>query len=112
MFRMFMILTFLQESGLLSLGTGSVSWWEGNGWGCQPVWGEVDGPGTWRPAHVDGCYFQWHHVELAQSGLAAFLTATALPLIVLLAYRSYKKRKSISGIAYLDSLTYISTRLI
>ncbi|XP_068626982.1 uncharacterized protein NKAIN [Battus philenor] len=85
-----------RESGLLSLGTGSVSWWEGNGWGCQPVWGEVDGPGTWRPAHVDGCLLHWHHVELAQSAIAALLTATALPLTCLLAYRSYKKRKSVS----------------
>ncbi|CAG4979387.1 unnamed protein product [Parnassius apollo] len=85
-----------RESGLLSLGTGSVSWWEGNGWGCQPVWGEVDGPGTWRPAHVDGCFLQWHHVELTQSAIAAILTATALPLTILLAYRSFKKLKSMS----------------
>ncbi|XP_041975722.1 uncharacterized protein LOC121730648 [Aricia agestis] len=80
-----------REGGLLSLGTGSVSWWESNGWGCQPVWGEVDGPGTLRPARVDGCFFQWHHVELAQSSTAALLTAIALPFSVILTYRSYSK---------------------
>ncbi|CAH2102721.1 unnamed protein product [Euphydryas editha] len=85
-----------RESGLLSLGTGSVSWWEGNGWGCQPVWGEADGPGTWRPARVEGCFFQWQYVELAQSGVAAVLTAIALPLTILLAYKSFKKHKTVS----------------
>nr|XP_026494724.1 sodium/potassium-transporting ATPase subunit beta-1-interacting protein 4 [Vanessa tameamea] len=84
-----------RESGLLSLGTGSVSWWEGNGWGCQPVWGEADGPGTWRPARVEGCFFQWHFVELAQSAVAATLTATALPLTILLTYRSFKKHNTV-----------------
>ncbi|XP_072945101.1 uncharacterized protein NKAIN [Epargyreus clarus] len=88
--------TLNRESGLLSLGTGSVSWWEGNGWGCQPVWGEIDGPGTWRPARVDGCFFQWNHVELAQSALAAVLTITALPLTVLVAIRSFKQQKPTS----------------
>ncbi|XP_050670685.1 uncharacterized protein LOC126969355 [Leptidea sinapis] len=85
--------TLDRENGLLSLGTGSVSWWESNGWGCQPVWGEVDGPGTWRPARVDGCFFQWHHVELAQSIVAALLTVAALPLAVLLIFHSLKKQK-------------------
>ncbi|XP_034832984.1 uncharacterized protein NKAIN [Maniola hyperantus] len=85
-----------RESGLLSLGTGSVSWWEGNGWGCQPIWGEADGPGTWRPARVDGCFFQWHYVELGQSAIAALLTATALPLTILLAYKSFRKHKAVS----------------
>ncbi|XP_022117371.1 uncharacterized protein LOC110994815 [Pieris rapae] len=85
--------TLNREGGLLSLGTGSVSWWESNGWGCQPVWGEVDGPGSWRPARVDGCFLPWHHIELAQSSIAALLTATALPLTTLLAFRSLKRHK-------------------
>lgn len=87
----------MQESGLLSLGTGSVSWWEGNGWGCQPVWSEIDGPGVWRPTRVDGCFLRWNYVEMGQSAVAAVLTATALPLAVLLAYRSFKKTKPPSG---------------
>lgn len=91
---------YFQESGLLSLGTGSVSWWEGNGWGCQPMWGEVDGPGTWRPEHVDGCFLQWHLVELAQSAVAALLTVTALPITILLTFKSFKKHKTVSGKEY------------
>lgn len=82
---------------MLSLGTGSVSWWESNGWGCQPVWDEVDGPGTWRPTRVEGCFMQWDHVELGQSTVAAVFAATALPLAVVLAYRSFKKRKPTAG---------------
>lgn len=82
-----------RDSGLLSLGTDSVSWWEGNGWGCQPVWDEVDGPGPWRPTRVEGCFMQWQHVELGQSAVAATLAATALPLAVVLAFRSFKQIK-------------------
>ncbi|CAK1544611.1 unnamed protein product [Leptosia nina] len=95
-----------RESGLLSLGTGSISWWESNGWGCQPVWGEVNSPGTWRPDRVDGCFFPWYHVELAQSSIAAFLTATALPLTVLLACRSYKRQKPTSDKGTLQRQVY------
>ncbi|XP_063616871.1 sodium/potassium-transporting ATPase subunit beta-1-interacting protein 4 [Cydia splendana] len=82
-----------RESGLLSFGTGSVSWWEGNGWGCQTVWSEEDGPGSLRPTRVDGCFLPWHHVELTQSAVAAFLTIAALPLSILLTIQSYKRRK-------------------
>lgn len=83
-----------RESGLLSLGTGSVSWWEGNGWGCQPVWAEVEGPGSWRPTRVEGCLLYWPHVELGQSVIATLLTLTVLPLTILCARRSYKTAKS------------------
>lgn len=86
-----------QESGLLSLGTGSVSWWETNGWGCEPVWAEVDGPGSWRPVKVDGCFLQWDHVELAQSAVGALFAATALPLAAVLAARSLNKNKPKPG---------------
>nr|XP_021207774.1 uncharacterized protein LOC101746312 isoform X2 [Bombyx mori] len=84
--------TLNRESGLLSLGTGSVSWWESNGWGCQPEWGELDRPGLWRPTHVEGCHFQWYHVELGQSVLGAIFAATAIPLATILAIKSYKKK--------------------
>ncbi|XP_013194723.2 uncharacterized protein LOC106138188 [Amyelois transitella] len=82
-----------RESGLLSLGTESVSWWETNGWGCQPIWGE-ETPGTWRPVRVDGCLLPWYHVELGQSVLGAVLAATSLPLAIILAIKSVKKCKS------------------
>ncbi|KAL4716049.1 hypothetical protein ACJJTC_002814 [Scirpophaga incertulas] len=85
-----------RESGLLSLGTDSISWWEWNGWGCQPVWSDAAQPDTWRPSRVDGCFMEWHHVELAQSSLAAVLTAIALPLSILLAYKSFKHSKPTS----------------
>lgn len=81
-----------RESGLLSLNTGSVSWWESNGWGCQPVWGELDAPGIWRPTRVEGCHFQWYHIELSQSILAASFSATALPLAIILAFKNLKKQ--------------------
>lgn len=93
---MIKVFFLFQENGLLSLGTGSVSWWETNGWGCQPQWGEVDG-GSWRPAQVDGCFLQWDHVELAQSAVGALFATLALPLAVLLAYKSFKQRKPKTG---------------
>lgn len=85
--------TLNRESSLLSLGTGSVSWWEGNGWGCQSVWGEVDGPGIWRPTRVDGCFLKWYLVELGQSAVGALFATMAMPLAILLTFKSCKKRK-------------------
>lgn len=84
---------------MLSLNTGSVSWWESNGWGCQPVWGELDAPGIWRPTRVEGCHFHWYHIELAQSILAAAFSATALPLAIILAFKNLKKQPK-SGIFF------------
>lgn len=81
----------------MSLGTGSVNWWAISGWGCQPQWGEEDVPGTWRLAQVDGCFVQWDHIELAQSAIGALFAALALPLAILLAYKSYRKRKPKAG---------------
>ncbi|XP_059048129.1 uncharacterized protein LOC131843479 [Achroia grisella] len=86
--------TLNRESGILSLGTDSVSWWESNGWGCQPVWSGEERPGIWRPARVDGCFLQWYYVELGQSILAALLTIIALPLAIVLAFKSVNKRKA------------------
>lgn len=86
------------------MSTDSVSWWETNGWGCQPVWAEVDGPGSWRPVRVDGCFLQWDHVELAQSAIGALFAATALPLASILAFTSMKKRKPTAGAVQINTL--------
>lgn len=42
---------------------------------------------SWRPTRVDGCLLFWPHVELAQSSLAALLSALALPLVILQTYK-------------------------
>ncbi|XP_026758844.2 uncharacterized protein LOC113518228 [Galleria mellonella] len=103
--------TLNRESGLLSLGTDSVSWWESNGWGCQPVWDGEERPGTWRPARVDGCFLQWYYVELGQSILAALLTTIALPLAVILAFKSVNKRKTASEKGTLQRRTVYTMEL-
>lgn len=46
---------------------------------------------------MEGCFFQWHYVELGQSAVAAILTAIALPLTIMLAYKSFQKHKTVSG---------------
>ncbi|GBP62338.1 hypothetical protein EVAR_42082_1 [Eumeta japonica] len=83
------------ESGLLSLGTGSVSWWESNGWGCVPVWTEAEGAGSWRPARVDGCLLPWAQVELAQSVLGTVVSCMIVPLAVIVTHQATKRRKSL-----------------
>ncbi|KAM3967584.1 sodium/potassium-transporting ATPase subunit beta-1-interacting protein [Aphomia sociella] len=103
--------TLNRESGLLSLGTESVSWWESNGWGCQPVWDGEEKPGTWRPARVDGCFLQWYHVELGQSILGALLTTIALPLALVLAFKSLNKRKPASEKGTLQRRTVYTMEL-
>lgn len=60
---MYVYILFFQDSGLLALGTGSVSWWEVNGWGCRVRWGDVDGSSWLRPVEVEGCLMHYAHIE-------------------------------------------------
>lgn len=81
-----------RESGVLSLGTGSVSWWEANGWGCQAKWDDPDnvsnpGEGTWlRPIRVEGCLVHWAQVEVVQSALGAVFAALGGLLAIALTF--------------------------
>ncbi|BFG04458.1 sodium/potassium-transporting ATPase subunit beta-1-interacting protein [Drosophila madeirensis] len=60
-----------RDSDLLNLGTGSVSWFEANGYGCRPTYNmTVDDPfRPQRPESVEGCLLDYTLVELIQSGV-------------------------------------------
>uniref|UniRef100_A0A182KDF2 Sodium/potassium-transporting ATPase subunit beta-1-interacting protein n=1 Tax=Anopheles christyi TaxID=43041 RepID=A0A182KDF2_9DIPT len=62
-----------QDSDLLNLGTGSVSWFEENGYGCRPTYPtNVTSEDPYRPVRpekVDGCLLEYHIVEVVHSGI-------------------------------------------
>ncbi|XP_062543668.1 sodium/potassium-transporting ATPase subunit beta-1-interacting protein isoform X1 [Armigeres subalbatus] len=66
-----------RDSDLLNLGTGSVSWFEVNGYGCKPTYPmnitSEDPYRPVRPEHVDGCLLDYHIVEIIHSGVQCAL---------------------------------------
>ncbi|XP_017010404.2 hornerin isoform X2 [Drosophila takahashii] len=61
-----------RDSHLLNLGTGSVSWFEANGYGCKPTYNmTADDP--IRPERVDGCLLDYPLVEVTHSGVQCAL---------------------------------------
>ena len=69
-----------QDSDLLNLGTGSVSWFEENGYGCRPTYPtnitSEDPYRPVRPERVDGCLLEYHIVEVVQSGIHCALAVS------------------------------------
>lgn len=67
----------LQDSDLLNLGTGSVSWFEVNGYGCKPIYNtnitSEDPYRPIRPETVDDCLLTYDIVEVVHSGLQCIL---------------------------------------
>ncbi|KAH8366852.1 hypothetical protein KR084_002750 [Drosophila pseudotakahashii] len=61
-----------RDSELLNLGTGSVSWFEANGYGCKPTYNmTADDPfRPQRPERVDGCLLDYPLVEITHCALA------------------------------------------
>ncbi|KAF2356415.1 Na-K-Atpase Interacting protein [Trinorchestia longiramus] len=61
----------------LNFRTGSASWWEVNGPGCQPVYpvdlSDLDLSRPLRPERVDGCLLDYEHVETVQAALQCLL---------------------------------------
>lgn len=76
-------LVMLQDSSLLNLGTGSVSWWESNGPGCKPVFHvnltTIETIPPWlppRPNAVTDCFILYHHLEALQAALHVILSVS------------------------------------
>lgn len=65
------VIGITQDSDILSLGTGAVSWFEVNGYGCMPTYPtnitSEDPFRLVRPEYVDGCLLEWYTVEIIQS---------------------------------------------
>lgn len=70
----------LQDSDILNLGTGSVSWFEVNGYGCKPTYPinitSEDPYRPIRPDRVDGCFLDYPVIEILQSGVQSFLAVS------------------------------------
>jgi hypothetical protein len=82
---------FLQDSDVLNLGTGSVSWWEVNGAGCKPTYptnltSEVDPDPSrpLRPERVTGCFLDYQYVEVLHAALQCVLAVSWVLLIEIL----------------------------
>lgn len=62
-----------QDSDILSLRTGAVSWFEVNGYGCLPTYPtnitSEDPFRLVRPEYVEGCLLEWYTIETIQSVL-------------------------------------------
>uniref|UniRef100_A0A336LU54 Sodium/potassium-transporting ATPase subunit beta-1-interacting protein n=1 Tax=Culicoides sonorensis TaxID=179676 RepID=A0A336LU54_CULSO len=70
-------------SDILNLGTGSVSWFEVNGYGCRASYStnntlEIDVFKPPRPEQVDGCLLDYYIVEVIQAGLQCLLAILGL----------------------------------
>ena len=75
----------LQNSDILNLGTGSVSWFEANGPGCKPIFstnGTLEDPfRPIRPDRVEGCYLDYWIIEIVHSAVQIFFTVSAIMTI-------------------------------
>ncbi|XP_038115780.1 sodium/potassium-transporting ATPase subunit beta-1-interacting protein isoform X1 [Culex quinquefasciatus] len=71
-----------RDSDLLNLGTGSVSWFEVNGYGCKPTYPmnitSEDPYRPVRPERVDGCLLDYHILEIGHSGVQCALALFGL----------------------------------
>ncbi|KAL7741667.1 hypothetical protein ACLKA6_000288 [Drosophila palustris] len=64
-----------REGDLLNMGTGSVSWFEANGYGCKPTYNITsDDPfRPLRPERVEDCLLDYQFVEVIHSGVQCAL---------------------------------------
>lgn len=64
---------YLQDSDILNLGTGSISWFEVNGYGCKPTYPtnitSEDPYRMVRPEYVEGCVLEYQTTEVIHSGV-------------------------------------------
>ncbi|XP_054268255.1 sodium/potassium-transporting ATPase subunit beta-1-interacting protein-like isoform X1 [Macrosteles quadrilineatus] len=80
-----------KDSDLLSLGTGSVSWWETGGPGCKPVFlanQSLEGE-PWRPLRPDfvtDCLLRYDHLEAGQAILHLLTSVFGLISGVIIAW--------------------------
>ncbi|XP_004535702.1 sodium/potassium-transporting ATPase subunit beta-1-interacting protein isoform X1 [Ceratitis capitata] len=79
-----------RDSDLLNLGTGSVSWFEVNGYGCKPTYPvnitSNDPFRPIRPEHVDDCLLDYTIVEIIQSGVQCTLALFGILSAILISY--------------------------
>lgn len=67
-----------QNEDLLNLGTGSVSWFEANGYGCKPIYNITaeDPFRPLRPQTVEDCLLDYQWVEVIHSAVQSALAVS------------------------------------
>lgn len=74
--------TLLIPQTSVFLNLGSVSWFEANGYGCNPIYStnQTDEAAVWpvRPERVENCLLGYDIVELIHSGAQLFLSVWIL----------------------------------
>ncbi|XP_055385400.1 sodium/potassium-transporting ATPase subunit beta-1-interacting protein isoform X3 [Condylostylus longicornis] len=82
--------TLDKNSDILNLGTGSVSWFEVNGYGCKPTYPtnitSEDPYRPPRPERVDDCLLDYTIIEIIHSGVQCVLGVFAIFGAILIAY--------------------------
>ncbi|XP_065370256.1 sodium/potassium-transporting ATPase subunit beta-1-interacting protein isoform X1 [Calliphora vicina] len=82
--------TLDRDSDLLNLGTGSVSWFEVNGYGCKPIYNtnitSEDPYRPIRPETVDDCLLTYDIVEVVHSGVQCLLAFFGILGAILISY--------------------------
>ncbi|XP_069964373.1 sodium/potassium-transporting ATPase subunit beta-1-interacting protein isoform X3 [Bactrocera oleae] len=116
-----------RDSDLLNLGTGSVSWFEVNGYGCKPTYPiniTSDDPfRPIRPERVDDCLVDYTIVEIVQSGVQCALALLGILGAILISYifldeddrlkhvnKKSKHRQSLYSIEFGPSIDTIRSR--
>jgi len=81
-----------KDTDWLSLGTGSVSWWETGGPGCKPVFlanQSLESEEPWRPLRPDlvtDCLLRYDHLETAQAVAHLLMSIAGLTSGVIIAW--------------------------
>lgn len=74
-----------QDSDLLNLGTGSVSWFEVNGYGCRPTYStnitSEDPFRLVRPEYVEDCFLNYPTIEITHSAVQLVVTDEFSPMV-------------------------------
>ncbi|XP_055310352.1 sodium/potassium-transporting ATPase subunit beta-1-interacting protein isoform X3 [Sitodiplosis mosellana] len=71
-----------RDSDILNLGTGSISWFEVNGYGCVPTFPtnitSEDPYRLVRPEYVEGCLLEYQTIEVIHSSVQLFFAILGL----------------------------------
>lgn len=65
----------------MNLGTGAVSWFEINGYGCNPVFNSSNIDPVLliiKPDRVDDCLLDYEIIEIIQAGVQCFLAVSII----------------------------------
>lgn len=105
-----------QDSDLLNLGTGSVSWFEVNGYGCRPTYStnitSEDPFRLVRPEYVEDCFLNYPTIEITHSAVQLVLAVLGLIASARVAMQIYKGGMTFETFARYWLRTFISCNCV